>query len=163
MKIDVRGNNLIVFLNSRVSSKIDFFDKMGLEDYFRDLFLKFKDIYSIDVSGSYNIEVFIDKSYGVILNIQKDNMDFFDYYDDSIDMKITISRCGNFLYKLIGDVGSVIDSCDVYYFDGDIYIRPHGVNFLQMGYILENSLIIYGDESDFVVKKGKLLNVKKLV
>jgi len=144
MKIDVRDNNLIVFLNKKMVSNVDFFNKSELEDYFRSLFLKLNSDYDFDMSGSYSIDVFIDKNYGVVLEIEKDDIDYFDYYDNVIDMKITISKYSDFIYKLEGNIGNLFEFCDIYLFNGDIYVDPVNIDFLNLGFLIENSEIIYG-------------------
>ena len=69
-----------------------------------EIFDKIKDIYDISISGSYNIELFIDYDYGIIALIKKDDVEYFDYYDSQIDINITISKYDKFVYKLKGSL-----------------------------------------------------------
>lgn len=149
MRIDVRDNNLIVFLNSKKFSGIDFNDKCILEEYFRNLFLELNEI-GFDMNGSYCIDVFIDDNYGAVLEISKDDV-YYDYCD-FVDMKISISKYKGFLYLYNGDVGSLINSCKIYSYDGDIYLEPIDIGFIDCGVLLENSILIYGEDT-YRIKK----------
>lgn len=164
MRIDYIDNNLIVFLNKKFVSDVDFSDKVFLEDYFRDLFIKFKDIYDIDISGSYEIIVFRDKFYGAVLKLIKDDVDYYDYYDSQIDMKIVISKYDKFLYKLNNSLSyDILSNCSVYLFDGDMYLSLNKCDYINYGFILENSEIIYGDFVSKIIREGFLIDVNDLV
>lgn len=155
LKIDIRDNNLIVFLNKRSIDGIDFHDKHELERYFRNLFLVFKDIYNLDVFGSYDINVYIDVHYGVVLEIINVDDSYFDYCD-IIDMNICISKYKSFLYKLSGVVSDI--DCTVYSYKGDLYYELNSIDFLRLGLLIENSEIIYGETAHLIKKNGKRLS-----
>ena len=160
MKIDVRDNNLIVFLNNKNILGIDFYNTRELEKYFRELFFKLSDDYSFDLSGSYNIDVFIDR-FGVVLEIEPIDS----YYDccDIVDMNITISKYKGFLYK--SDCFIDVD-CDVYLYDSSFYYEPLNVSFLDIGKLFENCDIVYGFDVYDIKRNGKLLSrfvIDKLV
>ena len=148
MKIDIRDNNLIVFLNKRNIRDVDFFNKSELERYFRDLFLDLKDIYDLDLSGSYDINVYIDDCYGVVLEIISIDYTYFDYCD-VVDMNIVISKYRNFLYKsdrFIKNIDSII-----YSYNGSFYYELNNIDFLKLVLLVENSDIIYGEDVAFVI------------
>jgi len=155
MKIDFRDNNFVVFLNKKYSEKINFFNNNELETYFRSLFIKFKDIYNIDISGSYNIEVFNDNNYGIVLSIEQDDSEYFDYYSDQIDMSIIISKYDQFIYKLIGNLNDNIKKdCELFIYNNDIYVKPKNVNFINIGYLIENAEVVYGRKAYNVITNG---------
>lgn len=151
MKIDFRDNNLIVFLNKKMVSGVDFFNKSILEKYFRDLFLKFNETYDIDMNGSYNINVFADDNYGIVLEIEKEEIEYFDYYD-VVDMNITISKYNKFLYKL----NNYIDNLGkIYLYNENLYLEPINIDFFKMGLLIENSEVVYGKKCIDIIKNGK--------
>lgn len=155
VKIDFRDNNLIVFLNKRSIKNVDFFNKSELERYFRDLFLDFKNVYDLDLSGSYDINVYIDDCYGVILEIISVDDNYFDYCD-VVDMNIVVSKYRNFLYKtdrFIKNIDSVI-----YSYNGSFYYELKNIDFLNLGLVIENSDIIYGEDVYFIKKNAKKLS-----
>ncbi|MEG0826494.1 MAG: hypothetical protein RR404_03380, partial [Bacilli bacterium] len=57
--------SFIVFLNKFYIDKINFNNKIVLEDYFKNLFLRLKENYKIDMIGYYNIFIYIDDNYGI--------------------------------------------------------------------------------------------------
>ena len=154
MKIDFRDNNLIVFLNKKKISSIDFSNNIELEDYFKDLFFCLNDDFGYDISGSYSIEVYLDDFYGAVFDIRK-NDEYIDYCD-IVDMKISISKFSNFIYK----VNNYIDSkfCDIYLYDGCFYLKPKSADFYDIGVIIENCDVIYGKEANDVFFYGRSIN-----
>lgn len=158
MKVEFRDNNFIVFLHKKFIVDIDFFNKSVLEKYFRNLFMKFKDYYNIDVSGSYEITVYVDDVYGAILYIVKEDLDYFDYYDNQVDMTIIISKHKKFLYKLKCPIDDVIFSkCDIYLYNESFYILPNDVDYVLLGSLLECSELVYGDDASEIICHGKLV------
>lgn len=128
MKVIVNDElNTIIFLNKMIIESIDFLDKEDAEDYFRQLFLKLKERYNIVINGYYILNLYIDEYYGMIIELKKEEMDYFDYYDNQIDMKIVINNEMNFLYEI------------------------------EMGKILEYSTIIYNEETNDIIKYSKLV------
>lgn len=136
LKISFVDNNLIVFLNSKNIEGISF-NERDLEKYFHSLFFKLGD-YGLDFSGSYDIDVYIDDFYGMVVVVKSNGID---YYDDIVTMNISISKYRNFLYK--SDIFIDVD-CDIYCYDGCFYYEPHDVSFMDIGVIIENCEIIYG-------------------
>jgi hypothetical protein len=151
MKIDFKDNNLIVFLNKKNIDDIDFYNKCELQKYFRELFLDFKNIYDLDLCGSYDINVYIDKYYGVILEIISIDDDYFDYCD-VVDMNIVFSKYKNFLYKMDTLVDNV--DCDIYCYNGCFYYEPKNIDFFKLGFLIENGEIIFGSDVFLVKKNG---------
>lgn len=151
MKIEKDGNDLIVFLNNKKTEKIDFKNKVFLEKYFQKLFLKINDIYGLDMCGSYEI-VLYNNSYGLILEIRKQDIDYFDYYNE-INMQITISNDNDVLYK-IKDCLTFFNNYDTYIYNGDIYIKPISNDFINIGIVVENSEIIYGKKAKEILNNA---------
>ena len=148
VKINCRGNNLVVFLNKKNIGDVDFYDKSSLETYFRRLFSKFSD-FGISISGSYDITVYIDLS-GVILEISSKDSDY--YYD--IDMDITISKYSGFIYK----VSDILFSGKYFSYDGCFYYEPNDIDFTLFGILIENSEIVYGKDCFDIKRKGHIID-----
>lgn len=157
-------NNIIVFLNKmKIKDKL-LLSSSYLESYFRNLFLILKDKYHINISGYCNVTLYQDNIYGVIVDIKKKFTDYFDYFDNQVDMKIDVAKNSIFLYK----VNSLSNLCEKYYslfyiylYEDGIYLKPKkNINQLVLGSLIENSTIIYGDLCNKVLKYGKNIKSK---
>ena len=71
---------LDIYLKKEIIGNINLRDKEILENYLRDLFKKLKDKYDIEIFGYYEIIVYIDEFYGVILHLEKEELDYYDYF-----------------------------------------------------------------------------------
>ena len=59
MHIDIVDDlNMIIYLQNDRIKNIDFSDKSDLQDYFKDLFVKLKNNYNININGYYYINVY---------------------------------------------------------------------------------------------------------
>lgn len=160
MKVDIIDeNNIIVFLNQFFIKDMNFLDKNLLEDQFRKLFLKLKDIYNIEINGYYDINIYIDKYYGSILEIKKEEIEYLDYFDDQIDMRIIISKYSIFLYKII-DIfeipKDILKNSIIYKYQNNLYLElKKKIDNIEMGKLLENSFLVYGVVSDKILKNGR--------
>lgn len=96
MKI-VDDDKLILFLNKKYLNSKLIFNFDNIEEYFKTIFEILNENYKIKLKGLYNIDVYIDNDYGVILEILKQDYDF-DYFDQ-IDMDIQIHK-NNFLIRI---------------------------------------------------------------
>lgn len=148
-------NKFIVFLNKRNTSSIDFSNSDKLESYFKDLFFKLSDDLGIDIGGRYDIDVFIDKFYGAIVSIIRDD-DYFEYCD-IVDMNISISRFSNFVYK-VSDVYRNYCSCNVYLYDDSLYLEPIAASFYDVGFLFEDCDIVYGEHANDIRLYGKKIS-----
>lgn len=73
------------------------YDISKIEDSFKQIFETLKYCYNIEINGFYDIDVYIDKNYGIIIEMKKEDIDF-DFYDQ-VDMKISFHN-QKFLYQL---------------------------------------------------------------
>ena len=100
MHIEVIDNlNMIIYL-SNIHCKLESNKKEDLQKCFKDLFIKLKDYYNININGFYNIKVFKDNYYGLVLELEKEDIDYMDYFDGQVDMNITFENNGSFLYEV---------------------------------------------------------------
>ena len=100
MKVEVISNGYIIYLNQFNLIDIDFKNMDILEDSFKKLLKKLNNYYHIDINGYYNINVYIDSYYGAILQIEKESLDYYDYFEsDTIAMRIK-KIDADFLYEV---------------------------------------------------------------
>lgn len=167
MKVEkLDDGRLIVFLNNLYLKKNSFSLKNNLEKYFRNLFIKLNEFYEIEIKGFYNINIYQDNLFGIILELEKEDLDFYEFYDDHIDMKIRIMKKEKFLFRLDQFSmlnKSVLDYCKIYKYNNNFYIIPkRTTSDINIGFIIENSKIVYGEEAYKIINKAYLINNKKL-
>lgn len=154
MKLEKKDNLLIIYLKNKLVDNIDFTNKEELEKYFKELFIKLKEYYNIKISGYYNINVYIDRYYGVVLELEKEEIDYYSYFNNQVDMHI-ITEDIDFLY-LIDDyfITDYLKNYTLFLYKNKYYILPDkNINF---DYLLENSKIIYNNTKE-IIKFGKIL------
>ena len=151
MKIDIIDENkLVIYLYNNVD-KINFKDESSIQVFLKNLFVKLNDYYDIKIEGYYDVLVYIDSLYGIILDLNKDDFDYYDYYCNKVDMKITIKSV-KFLY-LVDYYNYDLNRYDVYKLFNNIYLLPKKkLNNVELAYLVENSKIIYN--SDDIIKKA---------
>lgn len=162
MKIKIIDeNNFIVFLNKYSYKDIDFTSKRDLGIRLKDLFQKLNNYYDVKVYGYYNVSIFIDDNYGAILEMEKEDIDYMDYQDDQIDMRIIVIN-NTFLYLLDDILNNNIDGT-IYKYREKFYLKlNHDINSIEMGRLLENSSIIYNKTND-IIKYGTMLKKDEYV
>lgn len=158
MKIVNQDENcMTIFLNKNYIKDLNFDIKKDLEDYFKKMFLKLKRHYDINISGYYNIEVYIDDNYGLIMKLNKEEIEYYDYFDNQIDMRIVIKN-NKFLYRVMDPfiMNDILDH-NIYLYKDRYYIDLiNSVDEKIMMKIIEFSDILFDDEVDSV-RASKLI------
>ena len=155
--VNLDENCMTIFLNKLYLKELNFDVREDLEDYFKELFLKLKKYYMINISGYYNIDVYIDNDYGLVINLNKENIEYYDYFDNQIDMRISL-KDSKFLYGIDDPLslpafaeGNIYIYKDKYYVDfNDI------IDNVTMMYLLEFSDIIFDEQIDIIRRSQKL-------
>lgn len=161
MKLIVDNNKFIVFLNK--DENIDFDNKTKMEKYFKDLFSKIKNKYNVDISGYYNIDIYIDKYYGSIIEIEDEQLDYYTYFNQ-IDMEINVLKNSLFLYEIGYEFldKKILDKVICYKINDKIYFQIiSDIDDLLLAKIIEYGHILYGKEVDKIVKQGKKVKLWK--
>lgn len=132
-----------IYLKANFIKDIDFNKKEELEIYFKRLFKILNNKYNIKVEGFYEITVYVDKFYGVILHLEKEELDYYDYFKNQVDMRIMTTDT-EFLY-LVDDIPlNIIDKIEIINNDDNIYIKiKKKLNDIEMMTLMENSIITY--------------------
>jgi hypothetical protein len=167
MKIEVINNNkTIIYINKEYTKDLNLYEKEKLELYFRDLFVKLKDIYEVDIFGYYDIMVYRDINYGGIIILEKEDSEYFSYYGKQIDMCIKIDNNDLFLYQ-VDDLfvidKNIMEMVKVYKYKNKLYLRIiDSISTYQMGLLMEQSQLTYGDKVRDIIKYGKVIDYKTI-
>lgn len=134
---------LDIYIKKELIDNIDFNSKDDLEKYLKRLFKSLKNKYDIVIEGFYDITVYCDKYYGVIFHLEKDDIEYYDYFKNQVDMRI-ITIDTEFLY-LVDDIPfNLLDKVNVFIKDNEVYIKlKKDLTRLEMMELLENSRVVY--------------------
>ena len=153
MKIETKHNKIILFLPKNIISDICFDDLKAVEAYFKKIIINLRKYYNIKLFGCYNVYLYVDKIYGIIMEMEKidDNL----FLDDLIDMKIFINMDSPILYK-VSDYEFMKNIGDKkYYYQNNFYCTIDEMDEIKLLPFLEYCEIIYGDEAGAIINKAQ--------
>ena len=118
----------IYIMNEKIKD-IDFNNNKELEKYLKNLFNVLKDNYSINIEGFYDVCIYIDKYYGIVIHMEKESS-YFSCYKD-IEMRITI-KSSIFLYQ----IDNYKKGKKIHIIDNNMYLEV--TDSKDLIYIIEN-------------------------
>jgi glutamate racemase len=102
-----------------------------------------KNKYNIKIEGFYNITVYIDKYYGVIFNIEKEELEYYNYIKNQVDMKV-IAIDTEFSYLVENIPFEIINKINIDIKDNNIFLKiKEELSNLEMMKLLEFSKVVY--------------------
>lgn len=158
MKCITNGNKTIIYVQDTNIKITQFDDIEFVEEYFKSLFLRLKENYQIHLNGFYIIDVYIDKIYGMIIEMKEEDIDYIDYYDDTIDMKTSV-HSASFLYQ-VKDILNLYHFKDLefYLYQNQYYLKiKDNVDNIKLSEILEYVENIIYKDTDLIIKRAKKL------
>lgn len=144
MSIKFLDENIFdVYIKKEFLSNIDFNNKESIEKYLKKLFKRLKNKYYITVEGFYNITIYIDRYYGVIFHLEKEDLEYYNYFKNQVDMRL-ISVETDFLYHVDDMPYYLLNKVNVIIKDKEMYLKlKQDLTKLEMMRLLENSKILY--------------------
>ena len=140
MKVDIVDDNIIVFLNKYLTKDLDYNDSKVLEIELKKIFDKLEYLYNIKIKGYYDIYIYIDNNYGIVMELVSDSIDYMDY-DEVIDMKIIVNNV-KLLYK-VDDILTIDIPHKVYLYKNNLYLDIDNIDNIGLAYVLEHADIVY--------------------
>lgn len=147
MKCTIEKNKIIVYVEKYTKNYLNDIDY--LEDYFRKIFIKLNEIYNIKIQGFCNVDVYIcDRD--MVLEIEEEQ-ELVDYYEDIIDMKISIHE-STFLYEVLNifNINKYING-SIFLYKNKFYIKKKDMNLN----ILEHLRLVYKDTNKILNEKWR--------
>ena len=132
-----------IYIKNQLIENINFDNKEDIEKYLKKLFKILNQKYKIIIEGFYNITIYIDKYYGIVIHLEKEELEYYEYYKNQVDMRL-ITVHTDFMY-LVNDIPkSIIDKIKIENKDNNIYIKIiNKLNDLEMMELMEFSEIVY--------------------
>lgn len=160
LKIVIDEDKYIIYIYPYTEDFLNTKEKTSIENYFRSLFLKLKKYYQIELNGYYDIHIYNNKNYGSIITVEKEDYEYYNYFDDKLDMRISCEQESEFLYEL-EDINLEIKKekkVSIYTYNNHFYIKiKENLSNIEMAKILEYSKVIYGKEVCNILSFGKII------
>ena len=141
MKVEMLSDKIIVYLLDNKKYNEDSDIKKMLIKVFDNL----EKYYDITFTSDYNLDFYINRYYGMILEI-KENEDFI--YDDIVNLKLNVLRDTLFLYEVDDPLEYI--NYEIYYYNDKFYVnaKREDIN------LIENSNLVYGDIVYKIIGRG---------
>lgn len=153
MKLKIIDDKLIYYINKKCID-FDTENKESFEKYIKELVLNIKKIYGYKISGTYNVHIFENKNFGLIIEfIKKEELNFF---SDLIDLKLSIFYDSE-IYLKLEDYFLIKKYKNIYYYDDFFYINVDETYKKDLLILSEFSDFIYGDNLSEIKSNLKLL------
>lgn len=128
-----------IFINDAYLGKINIKDNTELGKYIKELVLKLKNIYDIVLTGFYNVDVYIIKNFGIIIEIE--NID--NYISKTIDLRIILHSNEDIYLKIKND--EIISKYrEIKYLDQHYYLNVNDVLKKDINTFVEDYALVYG-------------------
>lgn len=151
-------NKMIIYLNDFYAKELNFQDKDEIESYFKTIFIKLKNKYQIKTYGYYDIVLYHDANYGVVIELSREENEYYKTFDTSLDMKIMIEKDNTFLYELEDPFAidsQLLKDSTLYRYHNKLYLQlKEKIDYIELGELLEHSILKYKNISE-ILKCGK--------
>ena len=132
-----------IYVKKYLIEGIDFSIKSDIEKYLKKLFKILSSKYNIAIEGFYNITVYIDKYYGIVLHLEKEELDYYEYYKNQVDMRLVTVHT-DFMYEVDDIPFDILSKVKISNKNENIYLTlKEKLTDLEMMKLVENSKIIY--------------------
>lgn len=142
MKFEIVGEKLSkVFINDIIINTVNLKSEKELEKFLKSIILSLKNRYNVILKGLYEIDIFVNKKIGALVEIEK--IESFMYKEKDVDLKIKVAFDCDFYFKT-EDYFLLSDYKDVYYYKNYFYIKLKSLKKLSK--YIELGEIIFGND-----------------
>ena len=141
MKVEMLSNTIIVYLldNNKYNEDSD------IKKILINVFDNLEKYYNITFTTDYNLELYINRYYGMILEITE-NEDFI--CDDIVNLKLNVLRDTLFLYEVDDPLEYI--NYEIYYYNDKFFVNAKREDID----LIENSNLVYGDIVYKIIGRG---------
>lgn len=163
MKLITMDDNFITMFLTNISFDLSD-DTEVLEERFRQIFVKLKEIYDLEIEGYYGIDVYIDPCFGIVVEMESEDLEYFDYFDNQVEMRIVLHTDIPILYEFddVLDIPELLlIKLDVFFDNNKYYGQTKKkLENLEIGYLLEMSKnILYNHNNKNIIRSEKKLDI----
>ena len=140
----INENSFIIFIIDK--KLIPELNENEITKYLKKIFLNIKDKYNLEIYGYYDVLIFFDEKYGMIIKLDKEELEYLSYYNKQIEMKIIISN-NQVFYKVLDLFNidkRILNKSDIYFYKDEIFLELKSrIDFVLLGNLIENSKIVF--------------------
>lgn len=159
MKIKLLSeNSFLVFVTNKIPNiKND----QELSDYLKNIFKIIKEKTKFDIYGYYEVLIYKDINYGLIIKLDKEELEYFNCYNKQIEMKIAIAEESNILYCIDDlEILKKIPKFRIYLYKGKLYLElVSKIKYILLGELLEYSEVIFENVKE-IKNNGEKIEIK---
>lgn len=149
MKIVSNGDDFTLFILNKYDIDLE-----NIKKYIKNNVSLLKKKYRKSICGFYDVNVYVNKKIGMILEFKKD--DELEFFRDVIDINVSIKKDSS-IFLLLKEL-FLIDKFDkIYHFNDSFYIDVEDISIEEFYRVLEFSDFIYGENLDRIKGKFNLL------
>lgn len=157
MKLLTLNNQITLYLNNMYLHNLDLENKDAIQNYIKQMFTKISIKYDIEFDGYYIVKLYVDKNYGIIIEIKKEELEYLDYFSNQIEINTEVTS-DSFLYEIDDVDKNIFSKFIIYKLFDKLYLKiKNQLSNIEMGNILEHAQIIYGSKAKTIIKKGKIV------
>ena len=132
-----------IYIKKYLISDINFDSKEDIEKYLKNLFKILNNKYNLKIEGFYNIDIYIDDFYGIVFRLEKENIGYYEYYKNQIDMRLITIKT-NFLYEVNDIPNNILDKVEIINKKNNLYLKiKKELTNIEMMNLIENSRLVY--------------------
>lgn len=152
--------NIVIFLDKIYLQNIDLTNQNQIQKKLIKFINKIQNKYTLDLNGYYNVYIYKDENYGLIVDMRKEELEYLDYFNQ-IEMNIQVIE-DTFLYK-IEDIfrlnKNILKKFIIYKNKDTIYLKAKNkLTSIELGLILENGEIIYGKKARKIERQSQIIS-----
>ena len=142
MKFEIVDEKLSkVFINDIIISTVNLKNEKELEKFLKSIILSLKNRYNVILKGLYEIDIFVNKKIGALVEIEK--IEAFMYKEKDVDLNIKVIFDCDFYFKT-EDYFLLSDYKDIYYYKNYFYVKLKSLKKLSK--YIELGEIIFGND-----------------
>lgn len=154
MKIEVLENDIILFITQADITNLNFEKKNEVEEYFKDILLRLREYYKIDIRGFYDIYVYIDENEGMVLRLENENLEYYNSFHQ-LELRV-LKEETTFFYEIEDILDLPIKELDIYLYKDKFYAKRKKKK--QVYSLYEFGKLIYEDTNN-IIRNGKKMTM----
>ena len=146
--------NIIIFIPNKLIN-FNYKEEKDIEKFLKDKIIKLKKKYHKDISGFYNVNVYQNNKYGLIIElIHESDIDFF---KDLIDIKVNVYYDSD-IYLELDDYFLIEKYKNKYFYNNKYYISIDDIPYIDIIALSDFYKYIYGNKLISIKNQFKVLN-----